>query len=88
MAFVSSICELIIYQGENFVLCSFITALIFNGTIIGDIAYHSMWYRMSRNEQVVVEMIIARSQKMVQLKGLSVFDCSLNMYAKVSRVSC
>lgn len=47
-----------------------------------------MWYRMSRNEQVVVEMIIARSQKMVQLKGLSVFDCSLNMYAKVSIVSC
>ena len=50
---------------------------------IDSIIYHSLWYEMPRVEQVYVELIMQRSQKPFEIKGLGVFVCSLETYLRV-----
>lgn len=69
---------------ETYVVCYFISSLNIEMATIGDIAYNSPWYRMSRNETIVVQMIIRRSQQSCELKGLDVFVCSLETFLKVN----
>lgn len=57
-----------------------------NVMTIGDHIYELHWYQLSRNEQFVVQMIIARSQKPFELKGLGVFECSLETFLKVIEI--
>lgn len=79
----TSIAELFIYPGENYVLCYFITTLLINAASIDDIAYCSMWYNMQRSDQIIVAMIVHRSQKVVEMKGLGILNCSLQAYLTV-----
>lgn len=64
-------------------LCYFVLSLSIRTVSIGDIAYNSPWYRMNRNERIIVRMIIRRSQRPCQLKGLGIFVCSLETYLRV-----
>lgn len=50
---------------------------------IGDQMYDLQWYQLSRNEQFIVRMLIERSQKPLELKGLGFFVCSLQTYLLV-----
>lgn len=77
--------EVMYYAIENYLMCYFITSITVKTVSIGDIAYNSPWYQMTRNEQVFVEMIIRRSQRPYELKGLGVFVCSLETYLRVSQ---
>lgn len=51
---------------------------------IGDIAYNSHWYAMSPGDKVIIEMIIRRSQRPFEIKGLGVLVCSLETFLRVS----
>lgn len=55
-----------------------------NELSIGDIAYDLSWYQMPRDNQYIVETILRRSQKPIELKGLGVFVCSLTTFLKVN----
>lgn len=66
-------------------LCYFVSNLIDDTLSIGHIAYNSPWYQMARTEKVCVEMIIRRSQRPFELKGLGIFVCSLETYLRVHR---
>lgn len=50
---------------------------------IGDIAYNSHWYAMSPADKVIIEMIIRRSQRPFEIKGLGVLVCSLETFLRV-----
>lgn len=76
--------ELVYYAIENYVLCYFVSNIIDDTESIGDIAYNSSWYEMSRAEPVCVEMIIRRAQRPYELKGMGVFVCSLETYLTVN----
>lgn len=51
---------------------------------IGDLTYCLSWYQLTSKEKLVIQMIIGRSQKPFQLKGLGVFACSLETYLTVN----
>lgn len=80
-----SIAQLVYHGIENYVMCYFISSMAAKAVSIGGIAYNSPWYQMSRNEQFMVEMIIRRSQRPYEIKGMGVFVCSLETYLKVNR---
>lgn len=67
----------------NYLLSYFLTTLTLNAMSIGYCVYGLHWYQMSCNEQIMVQMIIRRSQKPFELKGLGLFACSLETYLKV-----
>lgn len=75
--------ELFYYGGENFVLCYFISTIAAETASIANVAYNALWYQMRREEQIIVEMTIRRSQKPCAIKGLGVFVCSLETYLMV-----
>lgn len=75
--------ELTYYAGENYVLCYFASAILFDSFAIGDIAYDSMWYAMQSREQYIIQIIIHRSQNPVELNGFGIITCSLEAYMKV-----
>lgn len=50
---------------------------------IGDSFYESMWYRLPMQHQMLVPMIIARTQQEFHLKGLQIIPCSLNVFWRV-----
>lgn len=80
-----SVNEILYYAIENFLLCFFVSLITVKTTSIGDIAYNSPWYQMPRDERDVVEMIIRRSQRPREIKGMDVFVCSLETYLRVTR---
>lgn len=84
--FVFSLDEFIFFSAANFVLCCFITMITIVVVSIGDVAYGSHWYSMQHDDQFLAQMIVTRSQKPFALKGLSVFVCSLETYAKVNGI--
>lgn len=84
--FVFSLDEFIFFSAANFVLCYFITMITIVVVSIGDVVYGSHWYSMQHDDQFLVQMIVTRSQKPFALKGLSVFVCSLETYAKVNGI--
>lgn len=57
-----------------------------NVTTIGDHMYELHWYQLPRSEQFAVQMIIKRSHKTFELKGLGVFECSLETFLKVNEI--
>lgn len=75
--------ELIYYTIENYVLCYFVSNIINDTESIGDIAYNSPWNQMPRTVRVCGEMIIRRSHRPFELKGMGVFVCSLETFLKV-----
>lgn len=50
---------------------------------IGYLIYGLYWYQLPRGEQFIVQMIIQRTQKPFELKGLGVVACSLETYMTV-----
>lgn len=71
----------------NYILCYFVTTSTINVSSIGDRIYELHWYRLSRDDQVIIRMIIRRAQKPFELKALGIFVCSLQTYLKVNRQS-
>lgn len=78
--------EVIYLCFENYVVCYIISSLTINTASIGDIAYSSQWYQMPRTERICVQMIIRRSQRACEIKGLGVFVCSLGTYLTVMMI--
>lgn len=76
--------ELPFFTLQNYILCYFATTLTLNVESADGIIYGVPWYEMSRREQVFVQLIIQRSQKVFEIKGLSIFSCSLASFQKVS----
>lgn len=68
---------------NNYMLCYLITTLTIDAMSVGDRIYELNWFQLSRREQFIVYIIIRRSQDAFELKGLGVFVCSLETYAKV-----
>lgn len=81
----NNIDELCYYAIDNYVLCYYITMIMINAVAVSDTAYESQWYRMTRADQVIVEMIIRRAQRPYEIKGLGVFVCSLETYIRVNQ---
>lgn len=50
---------------------------------IDDIFYYSPWYRLPTNRQKLLVLPIIRGGRVVRLKGLGLFDCSLPVFSKV-----
>lgn len=83
MSFISISSELEFHVVNNFLLCFYITTITTNISMIGSITYDLSWYYLPNGEQDFVRMIIHRSQKIMQIKGLGVFVCSLETFLKV-----
>lgn len=79
-----NVCEICFFAINIYVLCYYISLIMIIAVSIGDTAYESQWYRLTRDDQVIVEMIIRRAQRPYEIKGLGVFVCSLEAYVKVS----
>lgn len=75
------------YAIYAYVVCNHITAITLNAEFIGDIAYNMPWYQLPRSEQMIIEMIIRRSQQPCEIKGLGLFVCSLETFLGVREVS-
>lgn len=75
--------EVLYYAINIFLLCFFISVITIDTGSIGDIAYNSPWYQMTHTEHVIIEMVIRRSQRPCELKGLGVIVCSLETYQRV-----
>lgn len=67
----------------NYMLCYYVTTITINVMSIGDKIYDLRWYQLSHSEQYIVRMLIRRSQKPFELKGLGVFVCSLETFVLV-----
>lgn len=52
--------------------------------MISNITYDLSWYCLPNAEQNFLRMMIHRSQKIIQIKGLGVFVCSLETFLKVN----
>lgn len=72
----------------NYMLCYYATTLTINVVSIGDRIYDLQWYNLARNEQFIVHMLIRRSQKPFELKGLGVFVCALQTFLLVAITIC
>lgn len=83
MSFISIASELEFHVVNNFLLCFFITTITTNTLVIGSIIYDLSWYCLPNGEQNFVRIIMRRSQKIIQIKGLGVFVCSLETFLKV-----
>lgn len=81
----TSVGELLAFSIADYILCYFVTTSTINAMSIGDQIYNLCWYQLPRNDQYIVETIIRRAQKTIELKGLGVFVCSLMTYLKVSK---
>lgn len=66
-----------------YVLCYFATTLILRTQSISDVAYDLPWYRMSTSQQLLVQVIIQRTQRSFEFKALGVLVCSLESFSKV-----
>lgn len=79
----TGISELIFLSIINYVLCYIVTISSSNTMSIGYLIYGLYWYQLPRGEQFIVQMIIQRTQKPFELKGLGVVACSLETYMTV-----
>lgn len=50
---------------------------------IGDIFYHSAWYRLPTKQQSCLILPIQRAQREFRLRGLGLYDCSLPVFFSV-----
>lgn len=85
---ITYICEIGFFSMWNFMLSYFITTSMINAMLIGDAIYDLHWYQLSHSEQFIVQMLVQRSQTPFQLKGLGIFNCSLETYLKVIQAIC
>lgn len=75
--------ELLYYGLNVYLLCYFISIISIDTGAIGMIAYDSPWHQMGHTEHRIIEMVLRRSQRPCDLKGLGVVICSLETYGKV-----
>lgn len=68
----------------NFLLCYFVTAAKINAMVIGDEIFDLDWYKLPRDQQLFVLLILQRAQKPSDVRGLGFFTCSLETFLKAS----
>lgn len=68
----------------NFFSCAYATAVTTNAADIGDIIYTSEWYRLSIEQQKIVQFIIYRTEEPFYLKGYKIFTCSMETFQAVN----
>lgn len=83
MSLISIVSELEFHLVYNYALCYFVTTIATNALMIGDIVYDLAWHQLPCAEQQFMRMVMHRSQKMIKIKGLGVFVCSLETFLKV-----
>lgn len=66
-----------------FMYCSLSEYMTSDLSEIGDIFYNSVWYRLPVKEQCLMLQPIERAQSVFRLKGLGLFDCSLDVFTTV-----
>lgn len=66
-----------------FMYCSLSEYMTSDLSEIGDIFYNSVWYRLPVKEQCLMLQPIERAQRVFRLKGLGLFDCSLDVFTTV-----
>lgn len=82
--FISGFCGLSWLTALNYILCYYTTTSTLNAMAFGDRIYDSHWYHLTFKEQVIVQMVIQRSQREYEFKGLDLFTCSLQTYLMVN----
>lgn len=76
---------LIYVLGFLFIFCYFSTHTSEQITLISEIVYNDIsWYRLPENLSRKTYLIILRSQRPVNFKGLNVLNCTLEAFANVS----
>lgn len=83
MSLISIVSELEFHLAYNYALCYFVTTITTGGQMIGDIVFDLDWYQLPSAGQQFSRMVMHRSQKVIKIKGLGVFVCSLETFLKV-----
>lgn len=67
----------------NFVFCLLSEQITSALLRVGDIVYNSMWYRLPTQQQVLVTLLLQRSQEIFRLRALGIIHCSLDTFSRV-----
>lgn len=71
----------------NYFSCAYAHSVTSHAVEIAEVAYMSNWYRLSMEQQKIVQFIIIRAQKPFYLKGYKIFICSMETFLAVSYAS-
>lgn len=66
-----------------FVYCYLSDWITFDLVEVGDIFYNSPWYQLGSREQCLIILPIQRANRLVSLKGLGLFNCSVEVFVSV-----
>lgn len=79
-------CDMLTLVGLSFIYFYFSERFTSNLLEIGEIFYHSSWYRLPKKQQNQVLLPIQRAQREFRLKGLGLFNCSLPVFLSVGHI--
>lgn len=67
----------------NFILCNYADKLTQEASEVGDAIYNTAWYEMPIEQQKMLLLPIARSQKLIRLTGFGIYTYSLENFARI-----
>lgn len=74
-----------VHMSMLLVLCHYSEKLTNLSYAVGDMVFCEIaWYKMSIEHQKILIFLIRRAQKSFRLRGYGLFDCSLEVFQKVS----
>lgn len=81
--FVTSFDIFLIQAITSLIYCYFGNRITSKSVLISHTAYAMEWYHLRPKIQMMVKLIILRSQREIYFTGCSIIVCSLEMYKKV-----
>lgn len=80
-----SITLLVLHLSIVFILCFYGEKLTTQSFQVMDIIYSDLlWYKLPAQQQRVLTMSIRQAQKVYRLKGYGIFECSMELFLKVT----
>lgn len=67
----------------NFILCNYADKLTQEASEVADAMYNTAWYDMPVEQQKMLLLPIARSQKLIRLTGFGIYTYSLQNFGRI-----